>query len=166
MLNTFKTGTVLSLLLLLSLLPQISPVYATEGSYKDWYWDLSHSEELIAETKNEDGHYMGYVCLKSKRTCYYYLEMNTTCDEGDEYNTLVNSKSGVYYLTLICTSSKNDEGKMVYFDIIKEYKHIDEIIEESSSISFAHAMESGEFSISTFSLKGAKKVMNKVMGSL
>lgn len=134
------------------------PVFG-EGGYGDWYWSKSGGV-FIAGTDSGSGQSFGQFCSTESGNCLYTTRLDLTCEKESKLPVLVNSEIGAEQLYVICSDMINDSGTLLVFT---DFDIIDNIVRKATTLGLAFAMESGQFSVSRFSLSGSVKALNAML---
>ena len=120
--------------------------------YRDWKVSAADDGSLIfAETENDSGGSFGLVCYTSNQMCYWVLVVGPTCSPDTDYIALANSASGALAHQLKC--SVVGSARLMVF---KDFSAVEDVVNTDSRLGIAFPMESGTFTVSRFSLSGAK----------
>ncbi len=126
---------------------------AQAEQYGQWITDTTSAEQKFAATFNDSGSLLGQYCYASNGMCYWIVSMDSKCEDGHEYPTLVNSDTGAVQLTLVCSGAVKNSTNYRY--IFKNFDAIEDVVSKNKSIGFAVPMESGRFRVVRFLLDGA-----------
>lgn len=128
----------------------------------DWGRGVNTRGFRYALTINASESALGQFC-SSRGDCWYAVSFSkATCNDGAQYAGLINSVTGAghygaNHITLVC--SKNTM-------VIKEFNLIDQAVRNASSIGIAGPLESGEFSVSRFSLSGSTRAIDGMRATI
>jgi hypothetical protein len=132
--------------------PAPPPIIITPTSPSFGSWRTSDEGDYTeAYTGNESGSTFGILCGK---TCIFYVDMQTTCNDGEAYPAMVNSQAGAVTVSLKC--HKLDRRFVLSSDSTNSY--ID-ILKKGGEIGFAVPLQSGMFGVSRFSLDGGAQAV-------
>lgn len=126
-----------------------------------WYAGLSSDKESVyAATVNDSNVVFGQWCYFSTNTCYWLMVSDSTCDDGDDYPSIVNSVNGASYVSMRCLKIDN-KNKVIF----NNFKLMESLTKGDGKIGIVTPMQSGNFKVSRFDLNGAASAidtMNKM----
>lgn len=126
-----------------------------EKKFKSWtVGALQKGEGLYAATANDSGGVLAQFCYREIEKCVWVLANDIKCDEDHRYPVLVNADSGALSTQIVCVKV-GSSSRYAFTD----FDRIDKAILESEWIGFAFPMASGKFTVSRFSLAGAKEAV-------
>lgn len=128
--------------------------YAQKTKHQDWTSTI-RSGFYEAYTFNESDASFGLFCMEK---CFYYVDMNVKCKEGDKYSALMATSNGSTSVTLNCFTLKDR-----WISLIEPFDDVSTMIKGSESVGFAIALKSGKFNVSRFSLNGSSKAMEAIL---
>lgn len=131
---------------------------ATKETHGYWFSQFS-SDASEAATVNDDGTTFGLLCRAE--ACQFYLKGSTTCQEGGSYPFLLNSDVGSTSVATQCQSFNN--GKSTYSDVVwfEETIKVASYLSKGELFGFAIPLNSGEFKVARFRLKGATEAIGR-----
>lgn len=124
------------------------------------HWFSQYSADASeAGTVNDDGSTFGVLCRAE--ICQFYLKGSTTCQEGGRYPFLMNSDVGSTGVSTQCQSFNN--GTSTYTDVVwfEETIKIASYLSKGELFGFAIPLNSGEFKVTRFRLKGATEAIGR-----
>lgn len=124
------------------------------------YWFSQFSLDASeAATVNDDGTTFGLLCRAE--TCQFYLRGSTKCQEGGIYPFLLNSDVGSTSVSTQCQEFNN--GKSTHTDVVwfKETTKLATYLSKGDVFGFAIPLDSGEFKVARFRLKGATEAIGR-----
>lgn len=130
------------------------PSYAQKTRHQDWNSTVRNGF-YEAYTFNESDSSFGLFCMEK---CFYYVNMNVKCKEGDKYSALLATSNGSISVTLNCFALKER-----WISLIEPFDDVGVMIKGAETVGFAIALKSGKFNVSRFSLKGAQKAMETIL---
>ena len=121
--------------------------------FDDWIVDVNDPTFYSAVTVNDSGHQFGQVCIfNGDSSCYWVIDMSTTCKKGDKYPVLANADSAAVYLEMICTGPIKGGGSGYAFT---NFDQVDKLVRESKRVGFAVPLQDDEFVVVRWNLRGA-----------
>jgi len=128
-----------------------SSAQAGERRFGDWTVRvMADGEGMYALTVNDSGGQLGLICFGSTGKCLWVLSNKINCKDRSTYPVLVNADSGAASTHVACMKL---DGEPVY--AFGEYDVIDRTIRQSERIGIAAPLQSGQFAVTRFSLRGA-----------
>lgn len=124
------------------------------------YWFSQYSADASeAGTVNDDGSTFGLICRAD--ICQFYLKGSTTCQEGGRYPFLLNSEVGSTGVGTQCQSFNN--GTRTHSDVVwfEETIKLASYLSKGEVFGFAIPLNSGEFKVTRFRLKGATEAIGR-----
>jgi len=147
--------------LLSALLVYLSPAAFAQEKFGDWVVSAPNGEDFIfAATGNESGRVLAHSCDFRTGDCMWTLTMNMECEQDHVFAILTNVDQGAEHLSLMCIGPNREPNQYTY--AFTDFEQIDHIIRNSGKISFAIPLESGEFQVSRFNIKGASAAVAKI----
>lgn len=131
---------------------------STKETHGFWFSQFS-SDASEAATVNDDGTAFGLICRAE--ACQFYLKGTTSCKEGGIYPFLLNSDVGSTSVATQCQSFNN--GKSTYSDVVwfEETIKVASYLSKGELFGFAIPLNSGEFKVARFRLKGATEAIGR-----
>ncbi len=122
----------------------------------DWTVDhgVNYNEAYI---ENSRGQSIGFWCSTEEDNCFFYLRMNSHCDENSQSVVQVKTEVGVTPLQLLCHKVAH-EGDYHYLQFFADTAQTKILLEERHYIEMT-LPETGQ---SRFSLKGSKIAIRTV----
>ncbi len=135
-----------------SLLTVLFPVLASAQDYKVGNWAVVKSTPgfQIAMVANGDNS-TGIVCEIKKDSCYAYVAIGSTCEDGEPYPILLNAPTGAFASMATCRHM-NKKFQILEID---EFEKMISAFESGGEIGYATPMQSGQFKVVRFSTTGA-----------
>lgn len=123
--------------------------WAQDYSVGNWSVIKSLPGIQIAKVNTGDSS-TGLICILATSSCYAYVAMGSTCDDGAKYPLLVNAPTGSFPSTATCRHLGN-------FQImeIDEFTAMISAFESGGEIGFVTPMANGQFKVVRFSTVGA-----------
>jgi hypothetical protein len=118
-------------------------------------WEIYDEGDYLATvTKNESGSLLGFLCGDN---CVLYVNLKLSCDHGDAYAGLINTRAGARAVNLKCYILEKRPLLMVTLD-----ESLLDYLSSEGQIGFAVAQANGMFNVSRFSLRGGISAMNAI----
>lgn len=123
---------------------------------KDWIWSRSTDDDnfYYAATANSAGNMLGQYCYLESGNCVYIVHLGIACDAGSEYPALISSAAGAVHVTLRCKSNN------AFF--VEGFDAIDRAVRGTTSVGIVAPLQSGEFTVSRFSLAGSTSAIDRM----
>ena len=67
-------------------------------SYGDWTVNLKNPSAYSVTTVNDSGRVLGQCCFFDDNTCYWLIELDSSCEESHKYPVLANGDTGAVSL--------------------------------------------------------------------
>ncbi len=126
------------------------------GSFGDWRAGKTTNEKAVfAATVNQSGNVLGVYCYGAEK-CIYLLSMRTACEAGSRYPVLVNSDQGSLELQVYCNGQRQSN---VYEYVFTNFEKIEDVVLRAHRVGFALPLESDEFNVVRFSLRGSNEAI-------
>jgi len=125
-------------------------------SAEGWDWSSTDGGVYLAVVDNKAGNTFGQICVVENSSCYYFLYIDFSCDEGAEFPSLINSEHGAHSVSLQCAGLFKD-GYLLSFN---DFDQTDNIARKSVTLGVAVALESGKFAVNRFNLRGSSKTID------
>jgi len=158
---------VLSCTLALALMPFTVQAQTTQEKSKafgDWIVGVTEEGMPYAAAINSAGDILMKRCDAVAMTCTWFQGISISCKEDASSPVLLNSPSGSATHTIFCRGSYSSGGRIYYKYELDNQDQFDSVVAASSGIiGFAMPLESGQFNVTRFSLKGAKGAINAVL---
>lgn len=130
---------------------------AQERQFGDWHTGaLDDGSGGYAGTINDSGGLLTVFCYKEGNACIWSLVVDLNCEQDATYPVLVNADNGAASSEVVCRKIRNDKPGYVF----KNFALIDSSVRKSQRIGFAAPLQSGQFNVSRFSLKGATQALD------
>ena len=127
-----------------------TPTQAQVQSFGEWVADRS---SLYAGSVNDSGHVFAQFCFATEGSCVWLVALSQACEQDSEYSVLANSDAGAVHLRVRC-QGQLEGGRYRY--VFTDFSEIDNIVRRNSSlVGFAIPLQSGEFVVVRFKLRGA-----------
>jgi hypothetical protein len=117
----------------------------------DWVVDVESQNAYSAVTFNDSGHAFGAFCDLSKGSCYWLIEMSSSCDEGTTSPVLGNSDGTAVNLELVCIG-RLEGGSSAY--AFTDFDQVDKLVRHSDRVGFAMPLGGDEFRMEKYNLRG------------
>jgi hypothetical protein len=117
----------------------------------DWVVDVESQNAYSAVTVNDSGHGFGVFCDLNEGTCYWLIEMSSSCDEGTTYPVLGNSDGTAVNLELLCIG-RLEGGSSAY--AFKDFDQVEKLVRHSDRVGFAVPLGGDEFRMEKYNLRG------------
>lgn len=137
----------------------LSPATFSEDAYyehKDWLWSSADTFNFAITTNSKD-ELFGQFCYLDDQACYYMLNMRLDCEPGEIYPAMISAKSGTRKTNLVCS----DFGEEPTF-MLQPFDEIDNLVRTESKFGLVVGLESGQFKVSRFSLKGSTRMVSEM----
>jgi hypothetical protein len=132
----------------------INDAYSQERQFGAWTVGRNGNDSVYAKTTNDSNGKLGLICLKKDVKCYLALVIDSNCEHGKNYLTLMNPDAGnPSSLDLTCHKVKNENWYFLDLDKISDS------VFDSPRLSFAFALQSGEYKVSRFLMNGSKEAI-------
>jgi hypothetical protein len=138
---------------LIVLLLAMCVVTASATTFGQWRAE-SGDTFLYALTQNDSGNILGQWCYPKEGNCYWLIGLKLQCEQNAKYPILMNSDSGALPLHIVCFGELAD-GVGMYRYVFTDFDKITEAVMGNQRIGFAFPLQSDQFSVSRFDLKGA-----------
>lgn len=146
-----------------------SPIAASaqEGRYDDWVVGVSNDRSgLYAATSNDSGSAFAQAC-DTRGTCEYRLSISVRCEPGARYPVLVNANAGdagAMMGTMICQGPNPAQTSSTIYTI-GPFDDLDRLVRGATRIGFAMPMQSDQFHVARFSLRGSVPALSSMRGA-
>jgi hypothetical protein len=128
-----------------------SSAQANERRFGDWTVRvMAEGEGMYAGTVNDSGGQLGLICFGSTGKCLWVLSNRINCRDRSTYPVLVNADSGAASTQVTCMNL-DDEPVYAFGDS----DVLDRTIRRSERLGIASPLQSGQFAVTRFSLRGA-----------
>ncbi|QJW84375.1 hypothetical protein HK414_13060 [Ramlibacter terrae] len=133
-------------------------VGASAQNYADWTVQKIDGENaFLAATMNSTGGIFGRLC--SPEGCLWVMTLQATCTDGNEYPALLSTPNGAVHVDLRCAPNDRVKGRYVFTN----YELANKAISGTGTIGIAFPMESGDFRVSRFSLRGMEAATQRMV---
>ena len=132
-------------------------------SYADWTVNLKNPSAYSVTTVNDSGRVLGQYCFFDDNTCYWLIELDSSCEESHKYPVLANGDTGAVSLELFCHGRLDDGG---YAYAFTNFDQVDKIIGQSNQVGFAIPMQDDEFRVVRFNVRGAARALSAMAEAL
>lgn len=133
--------------------PIARPRAVTFGSWQA----QDHGDYTLARTENESGSVFGMLCGK---TCVYFVNFKKDCHSGDDYPAMINAPGGSFSITLRCYHI--EERRVLTFQVNDTALNM---LGDQGEVGFAIPLQSGQFGVSRFSLRGGLEAIGAAVES-
>lgn len=144
------------LVAIVAVLPHRTANSATVG---DWFTGSTDDGQLYAGATNESGGFLMKSCQPSSGLCRWILVTATRCEGSTTAPALLSSSRGSAAMEISCDGSVKDAspaGVLKYRYLLHDPDLMDGIVESSTPLGIAVALDNGRFQVYRFSMKGAK----------
>ncbi|MBW9334611.1 hypothetical protein FEE59_13935 [Herbaspirillum sp. RU 5E] len=146
--------------LLIGLIPISATAQGTTipaRSYGDWIVSVTDEGMPYAAAINSAGDILMKRCDAVSMTCTWIQGIAISCDDGASSPALLNSDQGAYVHILYCRGSFSSGQRTYYRYEIDSQDQLDSVVMATSRVvGIAMALESGQFNVTRYSVKGAK----------
>lgn len=129
---------------------------------QSWLADVTNDGNgIYAATLNDEGNVFGQFCYLDIGSCLWTMTLKTRCRDGAKYPTLINSESGAFHVTIMCDGelpNPRDGFRYIFLD----FEIVDSAVRESRQIGIAMPLETNQFRVSRFDLRGSIPVIEKM----
>ncbi len=136
-----------------------------EKTFGDWtVAAMADGSGAYAATMNDSKGLLGLYCYKESGNCIWLLANDIQCQDERRYPVLANSDSGALSTVIVCMKL-GDRPRYAFAD----FDEIEGAILKSEWLGIAFPLASGRFTVSRYSLQGAKEavaLLRKVMGAV
>jgi hypothetical protein len=125
---------------------------AWEQAWGQWFASEAPGT-LFAATVNDSNNIFGQWCMPAQGSCFYYLGIETVCNEGKQIPALVSTSAGALATTLLCSGKLPNQktSKLTFLN----FDEINNAVDQGSRISIVFALEGDQFKVMRFDLNGA-----------
>lgn len=116
----------------------------------NWAVGVADSGGPFMAASNDSGSYFGKWCDPDEEACFWMLVTKTPCKSGVQAPVLLNLNGAVSSPSITCLGEYVLDKEVVYRNIIHDPDVLNTGVVGSASISFAVAVEGGQFRVVRF----------------
>jgi hypothetical protein len=131
---------------------------AQSKTFEDWFVTKAKNGDTVAGVFVEDGsqqRFLGARCFVESKKCVHLLVTGTRCDDNMKIPMLMNAKTGSALINATCHVNGSR-----YELLLSPYDSVRSGLTSGDMVGFALPLESGQFRVIRFSLKGAVDALN------
>ena len=137
------------------------PSLAQTTNFGDWDIGISSDKtSAFSATVNSSGQIIAKRCTFAKKECTWHISTKEKCEKDESYPALVNTDHGAGQVTLICEGQFDDGSDYRY--VFSDWKAIENFILSGTRIGIAFPLQSDNFIVYRFSLKGSKAATERL----
>lgn len=123
-------------------------------SVGNWSVD-TNGKYVSAYTVNESESVFGMLC--DSESCVFYTNLRTTCEKGTQYQSLISGSAGGATAMVLHCRPITENGQTRYILLIGGFDDMEQIVMGGGVLGIAVVLQSGEFNVSRFDLKDARR---------
>jgi len=134
---------------------------AQTTNFGDWNVGISTDKtSAFSATINTSGQIIAKRCTFAKKECTWHISTKEKCEKDESYPALVNTDNGSGQVTLVCEGQIDEDTDYRY--VFSDWKAIENLILAGTRIGIAFPLQSDNFIVYRFSLKGSKIATEKL----
>ena len=134
----------------------LSSIARADSTFGDWQAGVTDDRSMMfAYTANDSGNVFGEWCSVKSGDCTWMLGLSTSCEQESSYPVLANTDTTAAPLDIVCGGKIEDSNLSRYQ--FTNFQNVDKLLKKSRRLGIALPMQSDQFRVVRFSLKGCSE---------